>query len=143
MHGTLCYDATCPFCLVWVQRLLPWLRRWGIRPRAIQAQDIGSRLGLEPGRTGDECKFISADGRVSGGGDVVAEFAEAAGWRWLAALLRWRYPRFILRWGYRVIEHRWHCQEGVCRRRERWWKPHRLLELLLAGQGERRRHGWW
>lgn len=141
MNGLLCYDATCPFCVDWVRRLLPWLRRWGVHPRAIQARDIAARLGLAPGEVGIECRFIRTDGRVAGGGDLVAELAEAAGNRGLARVLRWRVFRLGLRWAYRRIEARWHCQAGVCRRRERFW-GRELAATLWRAQGERIRHGW-
>jgi len=143
MAGVLCYDATCPFCTNWVRRLLPLLRRWNVRPRALQADDIARRLGLAAGEVGDECRFIGADGQVTGGGDVVAELVAAAGWRRGAAVLRLRPIRLLLRRGYRVVAARWHCDARGCQLQPRWWRTQTIAELVFGGQGEHRRHGFW
>ncbi len=143
MQNTLCYDATCPFCVNWIRRLLPFLRRWGVRPRSLQARDIAGRLGLAEGEVSDECCFIRADGGIAGGGEVVPELLAAAGWRRCAALLRWRPARLLLRRGYRLVAARWHCDAAGCQLRPRWWRMGPVAETF-AGQGEeRRRHGFW
>jgi predicted DCC family thiol-disulfide oxidoreductase YuxK len=139
----LCYDANCHFCVAMVRRLLPWLRRWDVRPRALQAEDIAQRLGLEPGTVGDECRLIATDGRISGGGDVVAGLAEAAGWQVAARILRVRPFRLLLRRAYRLMATRWHCQNGVCALRPRWWQAQTFAMKLFAAQTEHRRHGWF
>lgn len=141
MQAILCYDAACPFCRTCVLRLMPLLRLWRIRPRALQAADIRRRIGLDPvGDVGDECRFITTSGQVLGGGDVVAACLDHGGRRWLARFLRAAWPRQVLRWAYREVARRWHCGE-TCH------LPHHharsgIGDLLNQGQRGPHRHGW-
>ena len=108
--GWLFYDATCPFCIGWVERVRGLLLRRGFHAVALQAAWARTRLGLAEDDPLVEMKLLTADGRIFGGADAFLELARGIWWAWPCHLVG-SLPgiRGLLRAGYRLVARNRHC----------------------------------
>jgi predicted DCC family thiol-disulfide oxidoreductase YuxK len=98
------YDGQCPLC----SREVAMLERRNAR--GLMAFEDIADPAFDPGKYGltlpqvvGAMHAVRPDGSIVRGVDVFAKVYEAAGWNWLARLLRWRVTRPAALLGYNIF----------------------------------------
>lgn len=119
-RGWLFFDAECGFCTRIARWLAPILARRGLGVAPLQDPRVGALLGMSRAELLREIRFLSSDGRHSGGVNAVLDIAQEVWWfRPLVWLSQVPGMKRVMEGGYKWIAARRGCVSENCTMRPR------------------------
>jgi len=130
----VCYDAECPLCVRWANRLRRLLELHGFTLLPLQSPTVRATLSIPRNELLAEMRVITNDGHVFGGADALLYITRAI-CRPIFELTRIPGTRPLLRAVYRFIARNRKCSTGSCTLGSRTFsgvgKPADWLPLVL------------
>jgi len=115
-RGWVLYDDACGFCRKWVPFWETTLARRGFGIAPLQAQWVGSRLGLAPEDIASDLRLLLADGATVQGANVYRYVMRRIWWAYpLAVLADAPVLRRVFDWSYRTFADNRYRFSRACR----------------------------
>lgn len=113
--GWVCFDAGCPFCVRWANRLRGPLEHRGFGLIPLQSDWVRRVLSVSEDELLREMRVITRRGEVFGGADAVLFLAQRIGWaRPLCVLAGVPGVKPLLERAYRFVAANRTCRLGTC-----------------------------